>query len=100
MPREDERFDEREDFDRRDDVDVRRSPPSGMDGFFLNTNMVVLVLFAFCCNGIALILGIVGLVVCKEQDAKQRALVVTIIGGIVTVLGAMAQIAQFAMTKR
>jgi hypothetical protein len=96
MPREDERFDEREDYGRRDDVDVRRSPPSGMDGFFLNTNMFVLVLFGFCCGLIALIVGIVGLAVCKDPDAKQRALVVTIIAAIMSVLNVLAGISQMA----
>jgi hypothetical protein len=87
MAREDERY---------DDPDVRRSPPSGMDGFFLNTNMVVLVLFGFCCGIIALVIGIVGLAICKDPDAKQRALIVTIISGITTALGAVYNIMQFA----
>jgi hypothetical protein len=96
MPREDERFDEREDYDRRDDLDIRRAPPSGMDGFFLNTNMFVLVLFGFCCGFIALIVGIVGLAVCKDPDAKQRAMVVTIISGIMVVLGVIGRMATLA----
>jgi hypothetical protein len=96
MPREDERFDEREAYDRRDDLDIRRAPPSGMDGFFLNTNMVVLVLFGFCCGIIALIVGIVGLAVCKDPDAKQRAMVVTIISGIIVVLGVIGRIATLS----
>ena len=93
MPREDERFDDREEHGRRDDLDVRRSPPSGMDGFFLNTNMVVLVLFGFCCGVIALIVGIIGLSVCKDPDAKQRAMVVTIISGIIVALSVVGRLA-------
>jgi hypothetical protein len=60
---------------------------------FANTNIVLLILFGFCCNGIALILGIVGLIVCKDELAKRNAMIVTIIGGIITVLGGIAQIA-------
>jgi hypothetical protein len=60
-----------------------------MDGLF-KTNIVVLILFALCCNGLfalPLILGIVGLVTCKDPQAKQNALVVTIISGIVIASG-------------
>jgi hypothetical protein len=66
---------------------------TGMDGMFAKTNIVVLILFSFCCNGIALILGIVGLVVCKDPRAKSNALVVVIISGIITALGLIAQFA-------
>jgi hypothetical protein len=65
---------------------------TGMDGMFGNTNIIVLLIFAFCCNGIALILGIVGLITCTDPKAKQNALIVTIIGAIVTVLGVITQI--------
>jgi hypothetical protein len=63
-----------------------------MDGMFAKTNIVVLIIFAFCCNGIALILGIVGLLTCKDPRAKQNAMITTIIGGIVTALGVFAQL--------
>jgi hypothetical protein len=66
------------------DVRLRRT---GMDAFFGDTNMVLLVFLALCCNGVALILGIVGLATCKDPQAKQNALVVTIIGAIITALG-------------
>ena len=66
---------------------------TGMDAFFGNTNIVLLILLAVCCNGIALILGIIGLLTCKDPDAKNRALIVTIIGGIITVLGIIGNIA-------
>ena len=41
-----------------------RSPRqlTGLDAMFANTNIVILILFGFCCGYIALILGIVGLV--------------------------------------
>jgi hypothetical protein len=55
---------------------------TGMDGMFGKTNIVLLILFGICCNGLAFILGVVGLIVCKDPRAKQNALIVTIIGGI------------------
>jgi hypothetical protein len=64
-----------------------------MDAFFGNTNIVLLILLAVCCNGIALILGIIGLLTCKDPDAKNRALIVTIIGGIITALAVFANVA-------
>ena len=66
---------------------------TGIDGMFAKTNIVLLILFSFCCNGIALILSIVGLIACKDPRAKQNALITTIIGGIITVGGIIAQIA-------
>ena len=68
-----------------------------MDGLFANTNIIVLVLFSFCCNGIALILGIVGLVTCTDAKAKSNALTVTIIAGIVTALAVIGQVASMAI---
>jgi hypothetical protein len=68
-----------------------------MDALFANTNIIVLVIFAFCCNGIALILGIVGLVTCKDPKAKSNAMTVTIIGGIVTALAVIGQFASIAL---
>jgi hypothetical protein len=67
---------------------------TGMDGLFAKTNIVLLILFGFCCNGIALILGIVGLITCKDPRAKQNALIVTIIGAVISVLGVAVQVMQ------
>jgi hypothetical protein len=47
---------------------------------FANTNIVLLILFGVCCNGIAFILGIIGLITCTDPVAKRNALIVTIIG--------------------
>jgi hypothetical protein len=52
-----------------------------MNGFF-NTNIVILIIFSFCCGGLAFILGIVGLITCTDPVAKRNALVVTILGAI------------------
>jgi hypothetical protein len=75
-----------------DDYPRRGGQLTGIDGMFANTNIVLLILFSFCCNGIALILGIVGLITCKDELAKRNAMIVTIIGGIITVLGVAAQL--------
>jgi hypothetical protein len=44
------------------------------------------------CNGIALILGIIGLITCKDPVAKHNALTVTLIGGIITVVAVILRI--------
>ena len=77
---------------RDDDAPSKGGQLSGIDGMFANTNIVVLILFGFCCNGIALILGIVGLITCKDEVAKRNALIVTIIGGIITAVGVVGQV--------
>jgi hypothetical protein len=53
---------------------------------FANTNIVLLIIFGFCCGYIALILGIVGLIACKDPKAKQNALIVTVISGIMAAI--------------
>lgn len=88
----DDDFDDREDDRprrrREDDYDDRPKEQLGpLDKMFRDTNIVILVLFGLCCNGIALILGIIGLVTAKDPKAKSNATIVTIIGGIMTVVG-------------
>jgi hypothetical protein len=84
---------DRDDFDDRprrrdDDYDDRPKEQLGpLDKMFRDTNIVILVLFGLCCNGIALILGIIGLVTAKDPKAKSNAMIVTIIGAVVTVIG-------------
>jgi len=78
--------------DRDDDYDDDpRSRPvrqlTGLDKTFAETNVVVLVLFGLCCGGIAFILGVVGLVTCKDETAKKNAMITTIVGGISAALG-------------
>jgi hypothetical protein len=62
-----------------------------MNGFF-NSNIVILIIFSFCCGPLAFILGIVGLITCTDPVAKRNALVVTILGGIFGGLGAVLSI--------
>ena len=66
--------------------------PGGLDGMFANTHIIFLILFAFCCNPVALILGIVGMLTCTDPRAKQNALVVTIISAIVAFSGTMGSV--------
>jgi hypothetical protein len=92
----------RNDVDDENDYDVRLRPAhqlSGLDGTFANTHIVTLVLFSFCCGGIALILGIIGLCVCKDPRARQNALIVTIISGVFTVLGTIARVAAVMLQQ-
>jgi len=95
-PRDDDDRPRRRDRD-DDDYEPRRSRGggsqlTGMDALFANTNIVLLILFACLCNGIALVLGIVGLVTCKDEKAKSNAMITTVIGGIITALAVVAQI--------
>ncbi len=83
-----------------DDFDDRPARSGGakgpLDGMFANTNIVILVLFAVCCNGIAFILGLIAFLTAKDPTAKSNAMIVTIIGGIITALGIIAQISGMA----
>ena len=92
------RDDEDEDYDedRPRRRSVRKRELSGMDGMFANTNTVVLVLFGIFCGLIALILGIIGLATCKDEVAKRNAMIVTIISGVMTVVGVIVRIALVA----
>ena len=56
--------------------------------------MLVLVLFAFCCGFIALILGILGVVLCKDPVAKKNATLVLIISIITTLIGIAIQFGE------
>jgi hypothetical protein len=84
------------DDDDEDDDDMpsvrKKEPLSGLDGFFANTSTVVLVIFAFCCGTIALILSIIGLITCKDETAKSNARLVLIITGIIHVLAVLGNI--------
>ena len=76
MPR---KYDDEDDDDLRP---VRKRELSGLDGMFANTNMVVLVLFGLCCNGLCflpLILSIIGVTTCTDETARSNAKIVMII---------------------
>lgn len=63
---------------------------------FANTNIVVLILFAVCCNGIAFILGLIGVLTAKDPQAKTNAMITMAIGAVITVIGVIVQIAGIA----
>jgi hypothetical protein len=97
----DDAWDDRGPNDRDDDFDrIRKPQRSWVENQLLNTNMVLLVLFSLCCNGLCflpLIFGIVGLTTAKDSEAKQRAMVVTIISAIMVTIGILGNIARFAL---
>jgi hypothetical protein len=69
-----------------------------MDAFFGNADMGFLILLGVLCNGIALVLGIVGLITCKDPKAKHNAQTATYVGGIITVVGVLVRL-YIAMTQ-
>lgn len=95
-PRESEEPRRCDDRDFEDDDNMRLPPThqlSGLDGAFAGTDIVILVIFSFCCGGIALILGIIGLCVCKDPRARKNALILTIINFVFMVLTIALQVA-------
>jgi hypothetical protein len=71
------------------DIDVsrpRRSELSWIDRQFLDTPIALLVIFSLCCGIFAFTFGLIGVVTCQHPDAKQKALIVTIISGILMAL--------------
>ena len=80
---------------------IRRRPAklTGMDGMFGNTSMVALILFGFCCGDIALILGIIGLCICKDEIARRNALIVTCISAVRVAVAVVFVIANAAVNK-
>jgi hypothetical protein len=91
---------DRRDYDEYDEDDRprrREGQPTGLDAFFLN-QMVLAVILAICCNGIALILSIIELATGKDPQAKKNATIVLIISGILTVGGCIYGIVSGAMS--
>lgn len=88
----------RDDDDDYDDAPRSRGGEKGpLDKMYADTNIVVLILFGCCCNGIATILSLIAYLTAKDPKAKSNALIVLIIGGVITVLGIVAQIAGGVM---
>jgi hypothetical protein len=65
---------------------------SWLERELINTNIAIIVIFALCCNGIALIVGIIGVLTCQDPEAKHKARILLIVGGILTALGVGCQI--------
>jgi hypothetical protein len=77
-PRRRRRDEEENDYDDR----PRRKKLQGMDALFAKTSMVGIILFGLCCGLLALVLGIVGLVTCKDQKARRNATIVVVISAV------------------
>ncbi len=106
MAREDDDFEERR---RRDDSDYRsrrerddydderprsrRNEYGPLDKMYMDTAFPLLLIFGFCCGGIALIVSVIALATAKQPEAKSRATTVAIIAGAVMVLGILVNIA-------
>jgi thiamine transporter ThiT len=80
-----------------DNLPVSKAELGPLDGMFRDTSIIVLVLFGFCCGGIALILSIICLVTNKDPQAKSNALIVLIISLIGSAVGCVAGFAQGLM---
>jgi hypothetical protein len=96
--RDDDDEDDRPRRRRDDDEDRPRRPKkkksirrgeelTGLDATFANTNIVLLILFSCLCSGLALILGLIGLANCTDEKARQNAMISTVIGAIMVVVG-------------
>lgn len=67
----------------------RDEPLSGMNAMYANTNIVVLIFFSLCCNGLCLlplILSIIGVATCTDEKAKSNAKLCLIISGLMVVV--------------
>src|ERR671933_224667 len=81
-PRARRRRDEDEDYDedrpRRRRRSVAREDLNWLDQQFLNTSMVLLVLFPLCCGLVAVIFGIIGVAACQDPKARRNAVIVLV----------------------
>ena len=81
----------RDDDDDEDDDRFRRRRPKRpmgpLDGMFRDTHIIILVLFGLFCNGIALILSIIGVCTGKDPTGKSNAMILLILSLMVTVFG-------------
>lgn len=94
------------DDDYADDDDrprKRRRVSSGqltwLDEQFRNTSWVLLILFPICCGYIALVFSILGVIICKDPEAKQKALVVLCISVVGSILATISVIVRASMGK-
>lgn len=63
-----------------------------MDRTFTQTHMLTMTVACLCCNCPMLIFSIVGLIVCKNPEARRRAMTCVIISGVLSVLATIYQI--------
>jgi len=65
-------------------------PPPQMNWLeqqYANTNIVILCIFGFCCNGLAAIISAIVYFTATNPTAKQNALITMIVGLVCAVLG-------------
>jgi hypothetical protein len=98
-PRARRRRDEEDEDDRPRRRRIKRQL-TGMDAMFGNTHILLLLLFSCLCGGIAFILGLIGVITCTDEKAKQNALITLIVSGIITAAGVAIRVAAMAAAAR
>lgn len=66
--------------------------PNWLDRQLGNTNSIVILLFGCCC-ALSLPVGIIGLIICKDPQARQNALILVIIQVVINALAVIQAIA-------
>ncbi len=97
-PRDDDKDDAPRSRRRRDDDDDTPSKPGGLEGFFANTPLAIIlaIVFIFCCSPAGIILGGIGMGTCKLPDAKRNAMIMLILNGVALVVGIILRFTVFA----
>ena len=83
----------RDDDDDDDDRPRRRRELGPLDSTFRDTNIVVLILFACCCRGIAFILALICYLTAKDEKAKSNAMIVLLIDAVLIVVAIILNVA-------
>lgn len=66
---------------------------------YMDTAFPVLIIFGFCCGGIALILSVIALATAKQPEAKSRATTVAIIAGVMIVIAILGNLLSVFLKK-
>lgn len=85
----------RGDDDDYDDRPSRRSGElTGMDKFMNNMGLAIgLAIFSFCCCPLlGIIMGIVGMITCKNPDSKRNSIIVLVAGVVGAAVGVVLQL--------
>ena len=77
---------ERGDYDDGAPQPPRKGPFGPLDKMFMDTSMVILVLFGLCCGWIAMILAIICVATAKQPEARSKATTVLVISAIMVVV--------------
>ena len=79
---------QRDDEDRLDDENRPRlaAQPTGLDAIF-SKSVTIMILAGLALNIIAIVLGLIGLAVCKEPASRRNAVIMTVCGVIMTAVG-------------